>query len=238
MGKLHWNSVKSVGKRWRMGDYLRQFSIVVAGIIVTFWGSSEITDHTRQKEVNATLHLVAEEMEHNQKELKRIMNLMKTDKHMALLLAEHHLNISTLPNDTLQKYSLFFYNIENYDYTTDALDVLKGSSLMQYISDKRLLQNILQVYYQLSMAQKDINKYYQLKENAIMGYFLSVTKEQNIKYLKEPRKDESGMIRDILNTDLFADFTIHAPYYLNWDLFTSLNEELDKQILILQERVR
>ena len=35
MGNI--DKIKSTIKGWRLGDYFRQFSIVAAGIIVTFW---------------------------------------------------------------------------------------------------------------------------------------------------------------------------------------------------------
>ena len=51
MGNI--DKIKSTIKGWRLGDYFRQFSIVAAGIIVTFWGSDRITEYSRQKEVRA-----------------------------------------------------------------------------------------------------------------------------------------------------------------------------------------
>ena len=38
----------------------------------------------------------------------------------------------------------FSISMDEFSYRTDALDVLKGSSLMQYIPDKRMLQDVLQ----------------------------------------------------------------------------------------------
>ena len=57
MGNI--DKIKSAIKGWRLGDYFRQFSIVAAGIIVTFWGSDKVTEHSRQKEVRAAMQLVA-----------------------------------------------------------------------------------------------------------------------------------------------------------------------------------
>ena len=41
MGQNGWDKIKNVLKSWELGDYFRQFSIVAAGIIVTFWGSDK-----------------------------------------------------------------------------------------------------------------------------------------------------------------------------------------------------
>ena len=58
MGKTSFNRLNHKIKSWRIGDYFRQFSIVPAGIIVTFWGIDRITEHARQKEVRATMQLI------------------------------------------------------------------------------------------------------------------------------------------------------------------------------------
>ena len=137
MGNI--DKIKSTIKGWRLGDYFRQFSIVAAGIIVTFWGSDRITEYSRQKEVRAAMQLVAEELEYNRKELRNIKHLLDIDRNMSSLLIKHKMDISGIPRDTLTKYDKLFNNMNELSYRTDALDVLKGSSLMQYISDKRLL---------------------------------------------------------------------------------------------------
>lgn len=50
-------------KKWRIGDYFRQFSIVTAGIMVTFIGSNMITNYATEKEVKATMNLIVGELE-------------------------------------------------------------------------------------------------------------------------------------------------------------------------------
>ena len=149
MGKTSFNRLNHKIKSWRIGDYFRQFSIVAAGIIVTFWGNDRITENARQKEVRATMQLVTEELEYNRQELRNIKHLLDIDIHMSLLLREHDMDVSKIPTDTLWKYGKFFNNMDEFSYRTDALDVLKGSSLMQYIPDKRMLQDVLQTYFEL-----------------------------------------------------------------------------------------
>lgn len=154
MGKTSFNRLNHKIKSWRIGDYFRQFSIVAAGIIVTFWGNDRITENARQKEVRATMQLVTEELEYNRQELRNIKHLLDIDIHMSLLLREHDMDVSKIPTDTLWKYGKFFNNMDEFSYRTDALDVLKGSSLMQYIPDKRMLQDVLQTYFELGRKQK------------------------------------------------------------------------------------
>ena len=173
MGKINFNRLNHTVKSWHIGDYFRQFSIVAAGIIVTFWGSDRITENARQKEVRATMQLVTEELEYNRQELRNIKHLLDIDIHMSLLLREHDMDVSKIPTDTLWKYGKLFNNMDEFSYRTDALDVLKGSSLMQYIPDKRMLQDVLQTYFELGRKQKDVSDYYATKTDALMSAAMS-----------------------------------------------------------------
>lgn len=108
MGKTSFNRLNYKIKSWRIGDYFRQFSIVAAGIIVTFWGNDRITENARQKEVRATMQLITEELEYNKQELRNIKHLLDIDIHMSLLLKEHDMDVSKIPTDTLWKYGKLF----------------------------------------------------------------------------------------------------------------------------------
>lgn len=177
MKKISLNQVKTVVKNWRLGDYFRQFSIVATGIIVTFLGSDWITERARQKEVYATMQLVAEELEYNRNELRDMMQSLDMDRYMSSLLREYKMDISEISEDTLKKYEAFFISSDDFYYKTDALDVLKGSSLMQYISDKSLLQDVLQTYFQLERKKKDINDYFQVKRDVLVGLLAAKSKK-------------------------------------------------------------
>ena len=113
MGKTSFNRLNHKIKSWRIGDYFRQFSIVAAGIIVTFWGNDRITENARQKEVRATMQLITEELEYNKQELRNIKHLLDIDIHMSLLLKEHDMDVSRIPTDTLWKYGKLFNNRMN-----------------------------------------------------------------------------------------------------------------------------
>ena len=232
MGKI--DKIKSAIKDWRLGDYFRQFSIVAAGIIVTFWGSDKLTEHTRQKEVRAVMQLVAEELEHNREELHDIRRLLNIDIHMSSLLLERKMDISEIPMDTLWKYDKLFNNIAEFFYRTDALDVLKGSSLMQYIPDKRLLQDVLQAYFELERRRKDVSDYYAAKTHVIMGTAMSQKTEDVLRSDRNYRDE----VLFLLGHNNFNNFVIMVPGFLNWDDFDKLDELLDRQIQTLKAKYK
>ena len=234
MKETTWTKVKTTVKSWRVGDYIRQFSIVVAGIIVTFLGSDLITEHTRQKEVRATMLLVAEELKYNRGELHRIKNLLDIDIHMSRLLVNQAMDISEIPGDTLWKYGKLFNNMDDFIYRTDALEVLKGSSLMQYISDKRVLQDVLQTYFELGRKKKDIGDYYATKTNVLMSFALSACRKD----ILNDNRTFRGEISFLLKHDNFVNFVIMVPGFLNWYEFDELDEMLDKQIQVLKTKYK
>lgn len=234
MGKINFNRLNHTVKSWRIGDYFRQFSIVAAGIIVTFWGSDLISENTRQKEVRATMQLVAEELEYNKQELYRVRSLLDIDIHMSRLLMEHDMNISEISGDTLWKYGKLFNNMAEFSSRSDALDVLKGSSLMQYIPDKRMLQDVLQVYYEMGKKKKDVDDYYAVKTDVLMELALSAGRKDVLSN-NRTFKDE---VAYLLKHDNFINFVIMVPGFLYWDEFEELDEMLDKQIQVLKAKYK
>lgn len=232
--KISLGKIKTTIKGWKLGDYFRQFSIVAAGIIVTFWGSDLISENTRQKEVRATMQLVAEELEYNKQELHRVRSLLDIDIHMSRLLMEHDMNISEISVDTLWKYGKLFNNMDEFSNRNDALDVLKGSSLMQYIPDKRMLQDVLQVYYELGKKKKDVGDYYAVKTDVLMGLALSAGRK-DVLGNNRTFKDE---VAYLLKHDNFINFVIMVPGFLYWHEFDELDEILDKQIQVLRAKYK
>ena len=246
MGNI--DKIKSTIKGWRLGDYFRQFSIVAAGIIVTFWGSDKLTAHARQKEVQSVMQLVADELKSNRKSLMGVKSLLDIDIHMSALLIEHRVDISTIPSDTLVKYKKFFSNMSTFDYSTDALDVLKGSSLMQYIPDKRLLQSILQTYHKMGKLQKNVTEYYQMKNDAVMTHLSSIKKEHGEKHSRVKRyelllnfikkRNFEENILSLLNNDTFVNYTALVPNFLDWEEFSDLEQVLGEQIRIIEAKYK
>ena len=232
MGNI--DKIKSAIKGWRLGDYFRQFSIVAAGIIVTFWGNDRITENARQKEVRATMQLITEELEYNKQELRNIKHLLDIDIHMSLLLKEHDMDVSKIPTDTLWKYGKLFNNMDEFSYRTDALDVLKGSSLMQYIPDKRMLQDVLQTYFELGRKQKDVSDYYAAKTDVIMKLAMS----RNFKFALKTNNNLLNQISFLISNDQFVNFVIMVPGFLYWEEFDELDEMLDKQIQTLKAKYK
>lgn len=236
MKKLNRNSIFTFIRNCRMGDYLRQFSIVAGGVIVTFWGSSLITERARQKEVRETMHLMTEELRYNCNALKDIKVKVGEDIYMSSLLLENELDPVRIPADTLYAYSRFFSNLENFDYRQDALGVLKGSSQMQNIADKRMLQDILQTYHRLEKLRNNIQGYYDLKKK-IFYEIVIFSKRKKEEVVKDAMRD--NFLEDVtyfMNQPSFLSYVVVVPNFTDWEEIERLEKKLGEQIRFLEEK--
>lgn len=197
-------------------------------------GSDLITEHTRQKEVRATMLLVAEELEYNRGELHRIKNLLDIDIHMSRLLVNQAMDISEIPGDTLWKYGKLFNNMDDFIYRTDALEVLKGSSLMQYIPDKRMLQDVLQTYFELGRKQRDVGDYYATKTDALMSAAMS----RELAHVFDGDDSLRDQALFLVQYKKFINYVNMVPGFLYWHEFDELDERLAKQIQVLKAKYK
>lgn len=67
MKNITWNKVKTTVKDWQVGDYIRQTSIVVIGVLITFVGSELVTQNSEKKDIQATMSLIRDELKSNRK---------------------------------------------------------------------------------------------------------------------------------------------------------------------------
>ena len=149
MEKIDWNKIKTTIKKWKPGEYVRQTSIVVIGVLKS-----------------------------NRKNFEEIMSEFSEDERLSALLVEHDMDIRSIPEDSLKQFRFILGHIRSYSYTQNALDILKSSMLMQKISDKELLLLLTEIYETLEGCKLTMNGYYDMKEEAFHPFYLSLTDEQ------------------------------------------------------------
>ena len=71
MKNITWNKVKTTVKGWQVGDYIRQTSIVVIGVLITFVGSELVTQNSEKKDIQATMSLIRDELKSNRENYER-----------------------------------------------------------------------------------------------------------------------------------------------------------------------
>jgi hypothetical protein len=101
-----------------------------------------------------------------------------TDERLSALLVEHDMNVRLIPEDSLKQFRYSIGQIRSFYYTRNALDILKNSMLMQKISDKEFLLSLIDVYEALEGFKLSMNGYYDMKEDAAIPFYLTLTDEQ------------------------------------------------------------
>lgn len=135
-------------KRWKsMVKYLRELSIVIAGIAITFTASAWISNRNERKDMNRYLSAVRMELEANLETVKEKGEFYEWSAKFGQYLRSH--KPEEWHSDSLSKYS----NVPSYifyvSYKTSAFEMLKASGAMRLIKNKQLLNAILDTYSQL-----------------------------------------------------------------------------------------
>ena len=98
-------SLKKQLKKWNIGDYVRQFSIVTGGVLLTLWLTAKIADSAKQREVRQAMQLVALELRDNLQVIQDYKWMYNDEKRVAYRLKEHDFSLDGLPADTVAYYT-------------------------------------------------------------------------------------------------------------------------------------
>lgn len=217
---------------WQIGDYLRQFAVVAAGIIVTFIGSDLITYHKQQKEVTAVMQFIRSETEDNKRNLERLYSRVLLDQQMSKYMIDCDFQVSKLPLDTLRKYRWFISSATSLKYTSDALEVLKNSALMQQVSDKKMLLELVKMYEVLREIKSHADKFYEIKMSIIQPMMLTMSQADRDK----ARGIYYARYEMTMQNIEMQNFSFMAQGFFEESLFSDAFKLLDDNIKTLYER--
>lgn len=232
MKNITWTKVKETVKGWQVGDYIRQTSIVVIGVLITFVGSDLITRCSEQKDIKSTMLLIRDELANNRKNFDEITADFSMDERLSSLLVEHDMNCRAIPEDSLKQFRYSIGQIRSFIYTRNALDILKNSMLMQKISDKELLLALTDVYDTLEGYKMSVNGYYDMKEDAVITFYLTLTDEQTEK------ANEGGWEawETYLSDRKVRNFLKIAQKYFTPDYRKRIEQKLDEMIQVIEKK--
>ena len=139
-------------KKWKIGDYARQFSIVTGGVLLTLWLTARITEAAKQREVRQAMQLVASELHDNLQVVRDYRYTYGKDKWVARRLLEADFSLAGFPSDTVETYSRYITGGmgKPYRLSSDALEMLKTTGIASHIADKQTLIDLLRCYKELA----------------------------------------------------------------------------------------
>ncbi len=156
--------------------YLRELSIVVVGIAITFGVSNWISSRNQQKDLQRYLEMVKMELQDNlvitQQQFEFYDQTGKLAKYLYFTGKQDNLQA-----DSLDKYVDIMRDLKYMTYKTSAFEMLKSSGAMRLIKDKELLKSIWDCYSQLEYAKTVGDRELEIKNkegrNAVMENGLS-----------------------------------------------------------------
>jgi len=158
-------------KKWRIGEYLRELSVIVIGIAITFWGSGLINDINTRKSLKQELIAVESELMENEKEITEVLRFYSDLYKYRLLLSAG--DIQKADKDSLRKYQYTITNIVSYNYKKDAFDMLKYSGGLKEIKDKNKIMSIMECYMLMEQAKEVHDSYMNSKINLILNNYMN-----------------------------------------------------------------
>lgn len=143
----------------RTGDFICNFTAVVLGILITFAGTDWIEERKTDKEVKDALSLVKDEMLINRERIKAMMEDEVFQQRGALYLLQYKDSLDKASSDSLEKYCNFTFQSRSDLYINDAMEMLKTSSLMPVIRDKKLVTQIIKTYNTIKIAYTNYDNF-------------------------------------------------------------------------------
>lgn len=157
-------------KKWKIGDYARQFSIVTGGVLLTLWLTARITEAAKQREVRQAMQLVASGLHDNLQVVRDYRYTYGKDKWVARRLLEADFSLAGFPSDTVETYSRYITGGmgKPYRLSNDALEMLKTTGIASHIADKQTLIDLLRCYKELAAFDDYMELYYDQRMQAML----------------------------------------------------------------------
>ena len=141
--------------------YIRDLSIVIAGIAVTLYASDRVTGKSEKRDLVLYMNAVRIEVEENIKTLERqIENLQPSIRYSEYLNSHDR---KSLEKDTLDSYQAAFYSFTGPTFKTNAFEMLKSSGMMRLVTNKELLLLLWDVYDELVAVKETFDIMFPIK---------------------------------------------------------------------------
>ena len=151
-------SIQAVGK------YLRELSIVVVGVIITFGISFWVYNNNNKNDLKQYLNTIKMELEINVEILDKTAKELQKSVGYADYVQSHRHNKKLLNPDTINSYCNGGWGIFlSFTYTSTAFEMFKSSGAMRLMNDKELLVSIWEAYRSLDGLKLSTEKCYQIK---------------------------------------------------------------------------
>jgi hypothetical protein len=146
--------------------YIRDLSIVVAGIAVTLYASDRVTGRSEKRDMKLYLNAIKMEMEENIKVIDEATEYSLPSIKYSEYLMTH--DKESLNEDTIRSYAAAIFSSKTFTFKTNAFEMFKSSGSMRLMNDKELLLSIWDVYVELADLKQFFDWYDQRKTDDML----------------------------------------------------------------------
>jgi hypothetical protein len=141
--------------------YVRDLSIVVAGIAVTLYASDRVTGKSEKRDLSLYMNAVKIEVEENIKTLEGQIEELQPSIRYTQYLNSH--DRKSLEKDTLDSYLSACYSFSGPTFKTNAFEMLKSSGMMRLVTNKELLLQLWDIYDELGAVKETFDILFPIK---------------------------------------------------------------------------
>lgn len=147
-------------------EYLKEISVVVISIAITFYGDSLIEKYNNKQEDKEMMEMVRQELESNLAELSDMTEHYQLDNEFGTRLSAHLVRHESIPADSLDKYFNRHRTFAYWFLKKNAFDIMRVSGTVQR-ADKGLLMLLFESYEQLGVVSS-IDEHYRDQRIALL----------------------------------------------------------------------
>ncbi|GHV56648.1 hypothetical protein FACS1894182_03630 [Bacteroidia bacterium] len=159
------NKEKTKRLMQKSGRYLRDFSIVVAGIAVTLYVNSWLADRNEKKDTVRYLTALKLELEQDTIAICNIIKTFEKSSGYERYILSH--DKQSLNRDSIESYRSIQYHVLSYTPQTSAFEMFKISGNMRFINNKETMQSIWNAYSCMEDLKNFLDSFYQCKDREI-----------------------------------------------------------------------
>ncbi len=224
---------KDVLKSWRIGDYIRQLSVVVIGILITFQGSALIQRNAERRDAAHVLSMVKDELEKNYDRVGLQKEILVHEYTGAAVMKPYMHNPEAMPADSLNKYIDIVTRSRTLDYLNNSFDVLKSSLQIQTVRDKELLRDLFRTYENIDRFHDGVVSYNTLKTKGIHEYFSSLDSNTYDIMFKEDERQYFNIFSDIMKNSIIRNYIIATANGNNMFLIPDADALVDEMAAVI-----
>ena len=169
----------------KIGKYLREVSVVVIGVAITFVASNAISNRNEKREMALSLNAITIELERNVIAFEDYARRLQKSANYQLYIHSH--DEKSISEDSILYYALSGPDGIGWGNTTqetvlirDAFDMFKTLGNMRYVTNKEVLVSIWEIYSEMENAQRVFDGIMQMKNELSINEMLRMEEKATV----------------------------------------------------------